>query len=168
MNRFLSQCFGLCPLSTILPMPHTHSIENCEAWKPSNFGSARYRAAVDSTSRPHSSESHFITHKPRRLTPPSKGPPTAASYCSTSTKITGTLHEDVFTFINISRSYRLRMRNVSNKSCRENQNKHFMLSFFFSENRVVREIMSKNIHPEWLQTIWHLRVACWISKATRA
>jgi hypothetical protein len=80
---------------------------------------------------------------------PSKGPPTAASYCSTPTEITGTLHEDVSTFINTSRSFRLRMRNVSNKSCRENQNKMFSI-FLFSKNRVVREIMSKNIHPEWL------------------
>jgi len=38
------------------------------------------------------------------------------------------------------------MRNVSDKSCRENQNIYFVCSNFFSpENRVVYEIMWKNI-----------------------
>jgi hypothetical protein len=37
------------------------------------------------------------------------------------------------------------MRNVSEKSCRENQNINFMFSNFFSfENRFVYEIMLKN------------------------
>ena len=37
------------------------------------------------------------------------------------------------------------MRNVLNKSCRENQNTHFIYyDFFFFENRAVQEIMSKN------------------------
>jgi hypothetical protein len=61
------------------------------------------------------------------------------------------------------------MRNVSNKSCRENKSKYFMFSNFFFENRAVYEIMSKNIvKPERPQMpIWHMRVACWI-KATRS
>ena len=40
------------------------------------------------------------------------------------------------------------MRNVSDKSCRENQNTHLCsitLFFFFSENRAVYETMWKNI-----------------------
>jgi len=37
------------------------------------------------------------------------------------------LHEDQCTFMIKSRSFRLRMRNVSNKSCRENQNTHFII-----------------------------------------
>jgi hypothetical protein len=47
----------------------------------------------------------------------------------------------------ISRSVLLRMRNVSNKNYRENQNTHFMSNNFFPppENRAVYEIMSKNI-----------------------
>jgi hypothetical protein len=58
---------------------------------------------------------------------------------------------------------------VQNKSCRENQNTHFMFSKAFSENRAVYEIMSKNlVEPERPQTIWLMRVACWVSKATRA
>jgi hypothetical protein len=39
-------------------------------------------------------------------------------------KVTGTLYKDIFTFMTISPSIFLRMRNVSYKSCRENQNTH--------------------------------------------
>ena len=45
--------------------------------------------------------------------------------------MTGTLHEDQYTFLIISCSFLLRMRNVSEKSCRENQNTHFMFNNFF-------------------------------------
>jgi hypothetical protein len=37
------------------------------------------------------------------------------------------------------------MRNVSDKSGRENKNTHFMFINFFSENLAVREIMWKNV-----------------------
>ena len=37
------------------------------------------------------------------------------------------------------------MRDVLDKSCRENQNPHFMFETFFSENYVIYEIMWKNI-----------------------
>jgi hypothetical protein len=37
------------------------------------------------------------------------------------------------------------MRNFSDKSCRENQNTHFMFNNFFSENHAVYEIMWKNM-----------------------
>jgi len=57
------------------------------------------------------------------------------------TTITGTLHADRYTFLIISRSVLLRMRNVSDKSCRENQNTYFVFSNFFSEYRAVYEIM---------------------------
>jgi len=43
---------------------------------------------------------------------------------------TGTLHEDQYTLF-ITRSFLLRMRNVSDKSCRENQNTHFVFRNFF-------------------------------------
>jgi len=46
-------------------------------------------------------------------------------------RITGTLHEDQYTCLVITRSVLLRMRNVSDKSCRENQNTHFVFSNFF-------------------------------------
>ena len=60
--------------------------------------------------------------------------------------ITGTLLEDQYSFVIISRSVLLRMRKVSDKNCRENHNSHFMLNnVFFLENRAVYEIMWKNI-----------------------
>ena len=57
----------------------------------------------------------------------------------------GTSHEDQYTFF-ISRSLLLRMKNISDKSCRENQNTHCIFSnFFFFENGTIYEIMRKNI-----------------------
>jgi hypothetical protein len=42
-----------------------------------------------------------------------------------------------------------KMRNVLDESRRDNRNTHFMFSNFFSENRAVYEIMSKNmVKPE--------------------
>ena len=59
-------------------------------------------------------------------------------------RIRATLHEDQYTFLIISRSVLLIMRNVSDKTCTENGNTHFMISdFFFSENRDVYGIMWK-------------------------
>jgi len=47
----------------------------------------------------------------------------------------GTLQEHPFTFLIISRSFILRMKNVSDKSCGENQNTRFMFSnIFFPKN----------------------------------
>ena len=54
--------------------------------------------------------------------------------------MTGTLHEDQYTFLAIFRSFLLRMRNVSDKSCKENKNTHFMLCNFF-ENLTAYEII---------------------------
>ena len=45
-----------------------------------------------------------------------------------SDKNNGYLHEDQYTFLIITRSFLVRMRNVSDKSCRVNQNTHFMFS----------------------------------------
>jgi hypothetical protein len=63
----------------------------------------------------------------------------------------------------------LRMRNVSDKSCRVNRSTHFMFSNFFSENSAIYAITSKNVvgtdRPQI--TIWSIRVACWIIKVTR-
>jgi hypothetical protein len=47
------------------------------------------------------------------------------------TRITDNLHEDQYKFLIISRSFFLTTRNVSDKSCRENQNTHFIFSNFF-------------------------------------
>ena len=84
------------------------------------------------------------------------------------TRITGTIRADQYTFLIISRSILLRMRNVSDKSCREYQNTHFVSSSSFLDNGTVYEIMWKNtIESERQQmTIRRMRIACWIPKAT--
>ena len=46
--------------------------------------------------------------------------------------------------------------------------KYFICSNFFSENRVVSEIMSKNVVGQRPQTVWRICVACWVSKAGHA
>jgi hypothetical protein len=70
----------------------------------------------------------------------------------------------------VSRSVTLRMRAVSDKSYRENENTHFMSSNFFSPPKFVPfcEIMWKNSQesdrPQ--MTIWCICIACRIPKAT--
>ena len=59
-------------------------------------------------------------------------------------KITGILHEDLSTFLITSRSVLLRLRNISDTICKENQNKH-KVQKRLSESRAVYEIMWKNM-----------------------
>ena len=54
-----------------------------------------------------------------------------SKYHLNSTRITGTLREEVFIFVKVSPRVLLGMRNVSNKSCGENQNTHFTFNKFF-------------------------------------
>jgi hypothetical protein len=65
----------------------------------------------------------------------------------------------------VSRLVFLRIRYVSDRSCRVNQNTHFMFHFFYF---AFYEIMWKNIlepgRPQ--MTIWRMPFACWIPKAT--
>ena len=80
-----------------------------------------------------------------------------------------TSHENILIFFIVSRWILLKMRTVSDKSCRENQNTHFMSSnYFFPWNRAVYEIMWKNIvesdRPQ--MAIRRTRCAWWISDAT--
>jgi len=56
-----------------------------------------------------------------------------------------TLQEDVCTFMIISHSVRLGMRNVSDQSCRGSQNTQFMLKNFFSESHAIYHIIWKNV-----------------------
>jgi hypothetical protein len=74
-------------------------------------------------------------------------------------------------FLIISRSIILRMRNISDKLCRENQITKFVfskLSLFVSKIVSFYEIIWKNIvQPDRPQkTIWRMRIACWIPKET--
>ena len=46
------------------------------------------------------------------------------------TRITGAIYEDLYTFMIISRIFLVRMRNVTDNRCIENQNTHFLLNNF--------------------------------------
>jgi hypothetical protein len=78
------------------------------------------------------------------------------------------LHGDKYTFMIISRSVLLRMKNISDNSCRKNENTLVTGNtfFFFFENRAVYDITCKNTvetgRPH--MTIW--RTAFRIPKAT--
>ena len=78
------------------------------------------------------------------------------------------LHEDGCTFFYILLI--LRMGNVSNKSCRENRNRHFMINKLFPENRALYDIMWNNYGRDRQviddNTIPRMRIACWATKAT--
>jgi len=50
------------------------------------------------------------------------------------TRIAVTLREDQYTFIIISRSFFLRIKNIWDKSCKENQNTHFVFNNLFRES----------------------------------
>jgi len=58
----------------------------------------------------------------------------------------GTLHEDQHTFSIVYRSFLLRMKNISDKSCRKTENTQFVFNFFFSsENLAVCETKWGNV-----------------------
>jgi hypothetical protein len=85
------------------------------------------------------------------------------------TRITAILHADQYTFLIISRSFLIRMRNVSDKSRRENRNTHFMFSNILFENLAVYDIMwKKSVEPKrpQIKKIRRIRIACSIPKAT--
>jgi hypothetical protein len=67
----------------------------------------------------------------------------------------------------VSRSISLRMRTVSDKSCRQNQNTHFMFNDFFSKIVPFMRLWNNMVQPEMPQlTMWHMRFARWINEAT--
>ena len=80
----------------------------------------------------------------------------------------GTLHEDKYTFLIISRSVLLRMRNVSDKFFTEHQSTHFTFNNFFLENPTFYETTWKNIveRSKPQTTIGRMSIACWINNAT--
>ena len=83
------------------------------------------------------------------------------------TKLTGTLHEDQCTFLITFRSFLLRMRNISSKSCTEIET-NILHSITFFLNRAVYDIMLQNTaeadRPQI--TTWRICIACWIPKST--
>ena len=78
----------------------------------------------------------------------------------------GPLYEHQNKFLTISLSI-LRMKNVLDKRFREYQCTLLCSKFSF-ENPAVYEIMWKNtVQPDKPRmTVWRMRIACWIPKAT--
>jgi hypothetical protein len=62
------------------------------------------------------------------------------------------------------------MSHVSDKSCKENQNKFYIKYLYFFENHAIHELMFKYIvepgRPQ--MTVWLVGIACWIPTATDA
>ena len=82
------------------------------------------------------------------------------------TRITGTLHEDQYTFFVISRWVLLWMKTASGKICRENLNTNFTFNIFFFENRAINERKWK-VFAEWGRPktiMWHMRITWWLPK----
>jgi hypothetical protein len=79
----------------------------------------------------------------------------------------GTLHKDQHTFLIISCSILLEMRNVSDKSCTEKQNTHLCSITFFKKLCHLWDNVEKHCRgldrPQ--TTIWCMRTNCWIYKA---
>ena len=61
------------------------------------------------------------------------------------TRIADALHDDVCIFTTVFRLSLLRMRNVLDRRCRENQSTHYLLNVFFPESRTVYRIMWENM-----------------------
>ena len=70
-----------------------------------------------------------------------------------SEKILGTLHEYPCTFMIISLSILLRMRNFSEQTCTEKQNTYFIFIIFFLKNRVVYEMWKNMVQLDRLQKV---------------
>ena len=79
----------------------------------------------------------------------------------------GTLHEDLCKFMIISCQILLRIRNVLDETCTENQYTHFIFNKHFL-NCVTYKIMWKNSVQQGRtqMTIWHMCFACLIPTAT--
>jgi len=76
------------------------------------------------------------------------------------------MQTDMCTFMITSRSFLLGIKNISDKSCRENQNAHFVFSNCFPKILLLvsAEYTVQLDRPQ--MTIRRMRIACWIPKAT--
>jgi hypothetical protein len=84
-------------------------------------------------------------------------------------RIKGTLHEDRYSFFIISRKFLLRMINVADKNCRENQNTNFMGFFFYFFLKSCRlwDSVEEYCRKGWAAgTMWRTRIACCVPEGT--
>ena len=71
-------------------------------------------------------------------------------------------------FLIVSCTVLLRMKNVSDKRSKENQNTHIVFNDFCLKHCALSEIMWKNM-VDWgrpQMTKLHMHIPCWIHKAT--
>ena len=82
----------------------------------------------------------------------------------------GTLYEDRSTFMIISRWSLLRMRNISDKLCRENRSTHFMSNFYPKMTRLWDDvnICGRTRQAKDENKFQRMRFAWWVNKATAA
>jgi hypothetical protein len=81
-------------------------------------------------------------------------------------RLTGTVHEDRYIFLIISRTIHLRIKKFQTKVV-EKIKTHILCSVTFFETRSVYEEMWKNVVERGrLRIIWRMRIECWIPKAT--
>ena len=66
------------------------------------------------------------------------------------TRTTGTLHEDLCTFMTIPLWILITIRSVSDRSCRENPNTHFKSAFFPPENHTFMRYCRKLGRARWV------------------
>jgi hypothetical protein len=88
--------------------------------------------------------------------------------CEYLARIAGLSHDELCTFMIISRSVLLRMRNVSDKSCTENQNTHFLCSvtLFFRKSCRLWDNVEKYGRDREANVLRRKRLECWLTKAT--
>jgi hypothetical protein len=83
-------------------------------------------------------------------------------------KITGTIHDDRYTFLAIFCSDLLRITSGSDKSCRENRNAHFLFSIFFLNPAIDEIILQNMVQLNRSQlTVRCMYIAWWIPNATK-
>jgi hypothetical protein len=88
------------------------------------------------------------------------------------TRVTATLHdEDLCKFVIVFRCIISKMRNISNKPCRQNQNTLFVFTNFCFRNLCRLWDSVDKCGGDWqatdYNTIRRMRFGCWITKATQ-
>jgi hypothetical protein len=83
------------------------------------------------------------------------------------TRITGSVREHQYTFMIISRSVLLGMRNLWDKSYGENQNTHFIFNnFFFKLCHLWEKLENIGVAGRPQMVICHMCISCWVPKDT--
>jgi hypothetical protein len=83
--------------------------------------------------------------------------------------MTGKLHENIRSFVIISRRILLRMRNALDTSFRGIQNTHFMFNIIFKKSCLLLDNVEKHGRTRQATNVniaRSMRFVCWVTKAT--